>query len=219
MLKRNLTSELITKFNEALAKILEYKNEGKYDHALDVIDSTLKEIFRLGMKFFNTLSDDNLIEMIKIDGALNTDKCIMMAKLLEEEADILECQGNSNEAFYISLKSLNLFFQAYIGNNQDCDLQQYFTDINAIIEKTSDYKLDFVLQNHIMDYFLKTGKYDKAENILFEILEDNNFDKDTLEKGLAFYSNLLDKNDDDLQNGNLSREEVEDSLNALNKKL
>lgn len=219
MLKRNLTSELVTKFNEALAKILEHKSECNYDEALRVLDSTLKDIFRLGMKFFNSLSDENLIEMIKTNGTINTDKCIMMAKLLEEESNILECQGKSNEAFYINLKSLNLFIQSYIGNNGDCDLQHHFSDIDIIIEKTSDYKLSFTLQNRIMDYYGKIKKYDKAEDMLFEILEDNDFNKEVLEKGLAFYKELLNKGDEDLHIGNLSKEEVEDSLNTLRKKL
>jgi len=198
MLKRNLTSELVTKFNEALAKILEYKSECNYDEALNVVDNTLKDIFRLGMKFFNSLSDDTLMEMIKTDGTINTDKCIMMAKLLEEESDILECQGESNNAFYIILKSLNLFIQAYIGNNEDCDLQNHFADIDVIIDKISDYKLSFTLQNRIMDYYNKIKKYDKAEDMLFEILEYTNFDKEVLEKGLTFYKELLNKDDEDL---------------------
>ena len=90
MLKRNLTAELVGKFNEALAKIQEYKNEGENEEALSVIDNTLKELFRLGSKFFNSFSDENLIDMVKTDGTINADKCIMMAKLLEEEAEIFE---------------------------------------------------------------------------------------------------------------------------------
>lgn len=219
MLKRNLTSELIGKFNEALAKIKDYKREGKNEEALNAIDNTLKDLFRLGIKFFNSFSDENLIDMVKTDGTINADKCIMMAKLLEEESEILETLGNSNEAFYIYLKSLNLFLEAFLSKNEDCDLQCFFSDIDIIIEKVCDYKVPLILQDKIIDYYIKTKNYDRAENILYEILEDNNFNKSVLEKGISFYKELLTKDNEDLKNGNLDREEIIESLSVLKNKL
>jgi tetratricopeptide (TPR) repeat protein len=219
MLKRNLTAELVGKFNEALAKIKEYREEGKNEEALNVIDDTLKDLFRLGFKFFDSFADENLIDMVKTDGTINADKCIMMAKLLEEDAEILESLGNSNEAFFIFLKSLNLFLEAFLNKDEDCDLQHFFSDIDAIIEKISDYKVPDILQNKIFDYYTKIQNYDKAENILYEILEDNNFSKNTLDKAISFYEELLTKDDEDLEHGNLSREELVESLNILKKKL
>lgn len=219
MLKRNLTDELVGKFDEALAKIKKYREEGKNEEALNVIDDTLKDLFRLGFKFFNSFSDENLIDMVKTDGTINADKCIMMAKLLEEDAEILENLGNSNEAFYISLKSLNLFLEAFLNKDEDCDLQHFFSDIDIIIDKVSDYKVSDILQNKMLDYYTKSQNYDKAENILYDILEDNNFSKNTLDKGISFYEELLTKDDEALENGNLSREEIIESLTILKKKL
>lgn len=219
MLKRNLTSELMSKFNEALNKIIEYRNLGKNEKALAVIDDTLKEIFRLGMKFFNSLSDDNLLDMIRTDGGINTDKCIMMAKLLEEESYILEAQGNLDDSFYIALKSLNLFLQAYEGNKENCDLQHHFSDIEFLIEKLSEYKLPFLIQHKIIDYYVEVTKYDKSEDAMYEILEESNFDKEAVAKGISLYELLLSKSDGDLEKGNLSREEIEESLSLLKKKL
>lgn len=219
MLKRNLTAELVGKFNEALAKIKEYREEGKNEEALIVIDNTLKDLFRLGFKFFNSFSDENLIDMVKTDGTINADKCIMMAKLLEEDAEILEDLGNSDESFYIYLKSLNLFLEAFLNKDEDCDLQGFFSDIDIIIEKICDYKVPVILQNKMIDYYIKTKNYDKAENILYEILEENDFNKNLLEKGISFYEELLNKDDEDLENGNLSKEEIIESLSSLKKKL
>lgn len=219
MLKRNLTAELVGKFNEALAKIKEYREEGKNEEALILIDNTLKDLFRLGFKFFNSFSDENLIDMVKTDGTINADKCIMMAKLLEEDAEILEDLGNSDESFYIYLKSLNLFLEAFLNKDEDCDLQVFFSDIDIIIEKICDYKVPVILQNKMIDYYVKIGNYDKAENILYEILEENDFNKNLLEKGISFYEELLNKDDEDLENGNLSKEEIIESLSSLKKKL
>lgn len=219
MLKRNLTAELVGKFNEALDKILECKKEGKIEEALSIIDNTLKDLFRLGSKFFKSFSNENLIDMVKTDGTINADKCIMMAKLLEEEAEIIEILGDSTEAFYINLKALNLFLEAYLNKDENCDLQNFFSDIDIIIEKVNDYKVPSIIQNKMVDYYVKSQNYDKAENILYEILEDNDFEKDVVKKGISFYEALLNKSDADLENGNLSKEEISESLFILKKKL
>ncbi|WPC41273.1 DUF6483 family protein [Clostridium sp. JS66] len=219
MLKRNLTSELVAKFKEFMDKILELRKEGKNQEALTTIDDTFKEIFRLSSKFFNSFSDENLLDMIKTDGTINADKCIMMAKLLEEEALIFEDENNLDEAFYMNLKSLNLFLEAYVNKNDDCDLQNYFSDIEPIIEKVSSYKIPISIQNKIMDYYLKINSYDKAEDVFYDILENNNFDKNIIEKGLNFYEALLLKGDKDLNENNLPREEINESIKFLKNKL
>lgn len=219
MLKRNLTSELVAKFKEFMDKILKLREEGKNQEALTVIDDTFKEIFRLSSKFFNSFSDENLLDMIKTDGTINADKCIMMAKLLEEEALIFEDENNLDEAFYMNLKSLNLFLEAYVNKNDDCDLQSYFSDIEPIIEKVSPYKIPISIQNKIMDYYLKISSYDKAEDVFYDILENNNFDKKLIEKGINFYEALLLKDDKDLNENNLPREEINESIKFLKNKL
>ncbi|AKA71999.1 DUF6483 family protein [Clostridium scatologenes] len=219
MLKRNLTSELVAKFKEFMDKILELRKEGKNQEALTTIDDTFKEIFRLSSKFFNSFSDENLLDMIKTDGTINADKCIMMAKLLEEEALIFEDENNLDEAFYMNLKSLNLFLEAYVNKNDDCDLQNYFCDIEPIIEKVSSYKIPISIQNKLMDYYLKVNSYDKAEDMFYDILENNNFDENLIKKGLDFYEALLLKDDNDLNENNLPREEINESIKFLKNKL
>lgn len=218
-IKSNLTAALVKKFADALEKILKYKSEGKNEEALNAIDDAFKEIFRLSSKFFNSFSDENLMDMIKTDGTLNADKCIMMAKLLEEEGEIYESQGNVNEAFYLNIKSLNLLLEAYINKDNNCDLQSYFSDIDLIISKILDYKLPASLEYKILDYYVKINMYDKAEDMLYEILETNNFDKPSIEKGISFYESLLTQDDETLEKGNLPREEIEDSLSHLKEKL
>ncbi|MBC2581136.1 DUF6483 family protein [Clostridium sp. DJ247] len=219
MLKRDLTSELVKNFNEILDKILIYKKENKYDECLNLIDNAFKDIFRLSSKFFNSFSHENLIDMIKTDGTINSDKCIMMAKLLEEEGEIFEKQNNLDEAFYMNLKSINLFLEAYLNKDNNCDLDYYFSDIDKLLELVSEYKLPVSLQNKIIDYYAKNQEYDKAENTLYEILDASSFSEDSIRDALDFYEKLLTKDDETLNKANLPREEIEESITSLKQKL
>lgn len=219
MLKRDLTSELVKKFNEILDKILVCKEENKYDECLNLIDNAFKDIFRLSSKFFNSFSHENLVDIIKTDGTVNSDKCIMMAKLLEEEGDIFEKQNNLDQAFYMNLKSLNLFLEAYLNKDNNCDLDYYFSDIEKLLNSLLEYKLPIFLQNKIVDYYIKNEEYDKAENIVYEILDASSFNKDSIRYALDFYEKLLAKDDETLNKANLPREEIEESIVSLKQKL
>ncbi|WP_368490019.1 DUF6483 family protein [Clostridium sp. BJN0013] len=219
MLKRSITDELIKKFEELLEQIIFNKKNENYTKAMNLIDDAFKYIFRLSIKFFNSFSTENLLEIIKSDGTINVDKYIMMAKLLKEEADILENQHKTEDAFYIYEKSLNLFLNAYLIKDDHCNLENYFSDIDPIIIKISPYKLSLDVENKLIEYYLKIGIYDKAENILYEMLQDSNFSEKCLKNALKFYHNLLLKSEDELNRGNLPREEIIESLNSLNEKL
>ncbi|MHC6180655.1 DUF6483 family protein [Clostridium sp. JNZ X4-2] len=215
MLKRTITAELIKKFNELLIKILDGKKNKNYREALDLIDTAFKDMFRLSLKFFNSLSVNSLMEMVKINGTINTDKCIIMAKLLEEEGNILESQNKLNDSFYIHQKSLHLFLNAYLSERVDCELEVHFSDIDSIISKICQYKLSYELENQIVAYYTKSCKYDKAEDIIYELLQENAYSSQSIKYSIEFYNNLLLKSDSELCAGNLPREEIIDSLSSL----
>lgn len=216
MLKRNIVSELVKKFTEALKKIEKLKTCKKYGEALDSIDSVLKDVFRLSVKFFNSLSDENILDMVNTNDILDTDRCIIIAKLLKEEADIFEAQGRLNESFSIYLKSLYLYIKAF-KNQNDAELLTYLSDIDLILEKVVEFKLPNNQLNEIIDYYTEIACYDKAENFLYELLDENNYSPETIEKGIYFYNELLKKDPEDLEKGNLPFEEVKSGLEHLKK--
>ncbi|MBY6777408.1 DUF6483 family protein, partial [Clostridium botulinum] len=62
-------------------------------------------------------------------------------------------------------------------------------------------------------------KLDKAEDMLFYIIDKSNNDKSNIEMGLEFYNKLKQRPEEELIKGNLPLEEVEDSYLELSKKL
>ncbi|WP_446897523.1 DUF6483 family protein [Clostridium sp. LBM24168] len=219
MLKQTLTNELIKKFTYYLNSIETKKCSDDYKSAIKLIDDAFKDIFRLGLKFFNSFTTENIIDMASTNRRQNTDKCIMIAKLLEEEGSILQRQDKLNEAFYINQKSLNIFLDAYINKSDHCELEEYFNDIQPLIDDVFQYKLPITLEEKIKDYYISINKYDKAEDIIYYILEETKYDTTYIEYALKFYNNLLSKEDLDLKNGGLSKLEIKKSITELESKL
>ncbi|OOO62081.1 DUF6483 family protein [Clostridium tepidum] len=78
---------------------------------------------------------------------------------------------------------------------------------NAKINSTDLFKI-------ILNKLFYEGNYDKAEDLIFEELEKNN-SPEVYEIAVKFYTTLLKKSDEELNEGNFSREEIFQGLNDI----
>ncbi|MBP2032513.1 ribosomal protein L9 [Clostridium algifaecis] len=219
MLKRSITNELAQNFINYLNELDKEKNNKNYNEALNLIDTAFKDIFKLDGKFFSSFSTKNLIDMASTKGGISIDKCVMMAKLLEEEAIILEAQNKLDEAFYINQKSLDIFLYAYMDENSTCTLDKYFDDIQPIIDNVYEYKLPVSLETKIRDYYVISNKYSNADNVVYDILEQNDYNENLIKDSLDFYNKILLKENSILESGGITKSEIKESINELKSRL
>ncbi|MBE6067668.1 MAG: hypothetical protein E7211_08230 [Clostridium lundense] len=214
MLKSNFSKRLTNQFEESFEEVLNLTKDKNYDVALQLIDETFSNLFRLNSLFFNSMSNDNLIDILKVGGEIEKDKAIIISKLLEQRAHILAIQGKDNESFYIYIKALNLFIEAFLCD-KETDLHRYFEDIPDIIEKTSGYVLSEETLKRIISYYKEVGDFASAEDYLYELFDVTGKDEDSITFAKEFYDSLLKLDDAALEKGNLSREEILEAKNSL----
>ena len=77
------------------------------------------------------------------------------------------------------------------------------------------------LNEKIFQYYRITGRYSKAEDLLYSMIDASSYidKKRLIEEGNLFYKNILNKTDEELERGNLPRNEVLDGINELNRKM
>jgi hypothetical protein len=213
MLKNDYIMRIIEQFINAMALILRYQKADEYEKALQTTGDTFTKIFGAGSDFFNSLADQDLINLLKTNGALDKDKTIMIAALLKIEGDLFESQKNSDESSHRYLKSLNLYLESYLNDNPNGRAQtistDYYNDIENLLQKLDSYELPPQTKNRIWQYFEKEGKYSRAEDLLYELYEETPED-DLFGQGISFYDRLMQKNDQQLNAGDLPRDEVEE---------
>ncbi|HGG0417693.1 hypothetical protein EXQ42_16215 [Clostridium botulinum] len=66
----------------------------------------------------------------------------------------------------------------------------------------------------ILNKLFYEGNYDKAENLIFEELEKND-SPEVYEIAVEFYNALLKKSDEELNEGNFSRDEIYQGLDDI----
>jgi len=214
MVNKDYILRMAEKFGRAMAIILHLRAYNKYEEALITVDDLLLQTTGLPSSFINSVSDEMLIQAISPLGTLNVEKCLWIAVLLKAEGEIYDDQGKSNESYYRYLKALHLYLLALSRETIAPDASIY-TNIQELLNKLADYELPISTQEKLFPYYEHTGKYDKAEDVLFELIEASTEKSVFIEQGRAFYARLEAKNDYDLERGNLSREEVMEGLVQL----
>lgn len=222
MTQRDYILRMFEEMSRAIAQIVYHREIKDYQATHDLIDEQFRQTLGMGSGFIHSLSDETLLSMLTTLGTLNIEKCWLIATLLKAEGDLYEEEQDENKSYYSYLKSCNLFLEALYDQNQNRDIEK-IAEVEELLRKLEAYELPLRTRQLLFWYFEYTGRYGKAEDMLFDILEtepDEEMEsiegtEEMLAKGEAFYKRLLSKNDAALGIGNFSRSEIKDGLARL----
>ncbi|HVB72870.1 MAG TPA: DUF6483 family protein [Ktedonobacteraceae bacterium] len=207
---------LTEQMGRALAQILWNKERQDYQGALSFIDEQYKLMLGMGAGFIHSAPEETLLAMLTSLGTLNTEKCWLLATLLKAEGEIYEAQENENDSYYSYLKAINLYLEVLSVDNSFDRIDQV-AEIEGLIHKLNDYDLPPHTQEMLFRYYERTGRFARAEDVLFEMLEAGPVDNEMIGNGIAFYRRLQQKSDAVLLGANFSREKVEVGLGKLSR--
>ncbi len=214
MINRDYILRLAEQFGRELSIILGLRERNKYEDALIYIDNLLLKNTGLTLRFIDALSEDALIEALSPLGHLNVSSCLTAAILLDAEGDVYEDMGRPNDSYYRYSKSLYLFLTVLPHESVE-SCTRFIAGVDELLDKLADYELPASLKRKLLPYYEHIQRYGKAEDTLYELLEDTPHDHTLIEQGRQFYMRLLKQDDAILQIGNFSREEAAEGLRSL----
>jgi len=124
----------------ALAQIIYHKEIHDYQGSLSLIDELFKQTVGAGSGFLHAISEETLLAMLTLLGVLNVEKALLVATLLKTEGDIYENQGSPEAAYESYLKSLNLFLEILLCDDNLHDLH-VSTEVEDLMGKLEAYEL------------------------------------------------------------------------------
>ena len=214
MINRDYILRLAEQFGRELSIILGLRKRNKYEDALIYIDDLLLKNTGLTLRFADVLSEDALIEALSPLGHLNVSSCLTTAILLEAEGDVYEDMGRTNDSYYRYSKSLYLFLTALPHEPLE-SCTNFVVGVDGLLDKLADYELPASLKSKLFPYYEYIQRYGKAEDTLYELLEDTPHDHTLIEQGRQFYMRLLKQDDIALQTRDFSHEEAVEGLQSL----
>ena len=214
MITRDYFMRMIHQLAQVIAKVLGSSQVQQYDAALEDIQLSSKQLLGIDLRLLTTLSDEEFVRLLALGDRFDVEKCVVAGELLRLVGYVREQEGNEDERVHCYTTSLSLFLELLIRESGVLP-KEYYDEIELLIGKLSSYELPLRLKVKLFRYYEAVGKFDSAENTLFEIADA---DHEFAEEGRKFYERLRSKTDDELGNGNLPRDEVEASLVDLEKR-
>jgi hypothetical protein len=215
MIERDYIMRMITMMTAVIMKVLRLKHAHDYPQALIELETASRSILGVPLPFLNGLSEDQLITLYHSDLNASAVKLHVAGMLLKEEADVLLLQGHTEEGTAHSAKALHLLVEALVSTGETLD-DHHLEAIDGLWDRLRERELAPTLRVRLMKYCEWKGNFGKAEDLLYELIEeDERFTRD----GVSFYERLLQRPDDVLEKGNLPREEVEQGLKRTRDRL
>ncbi len=215
MIERDYILRMFKLLGQALSRILFLKEIEKYDDALTEIDNATQTLLGLNIDIIERMPVSGLKDILGSDPELLHSRLYTAGALLKEKGQILELQEKHDQVASMYMKSLCLFMEE-MPVFENLDYKKRVETIDFVIDRLSEYEIPIELKKRLAVYYEKTGKYDKMEDIIFEIIED---DPGFLQNGISFYERLLLKSDAELDDGALPRIEVQEGLAELQKRM
>jgi tetratricopeptide (TPR) repeat protein len=204
---------MIEQLSRFLTNALLKKDAKEYLGAVTEIKKAGKMFLGLGPEAMDSLSDSDLIHLWRVAHDLDAEKCALAAQIFKAEGEIYEDEGNDDKAVASYLKSLSLLTETINFLKEKIPVE-LITSVDFLADHLDIATLPFPLQQKLFTTYATIGRFAKAEDLLYEMVNE---DASFADEGRKFYRQLLKRSDRELEQGNLPRTEVVEGLAKLNK--
>lgn len=214
-----LKDDLIQRTIEQLAGVIKAVTELKTDenilHAEDSIAKAYQQHTGSSAHLFRQLSTDQLVAMLSSSGNVDREKAYLLAVIFYSDAQLQKAKGDEVN-IALQLNALDLFLEAGIDAVGEDDVDER---IQGVLQDLEDFILPEATHWRQLDYALYTGRFADAEDKLFSMLSELGATENVVTKGRKVYKYLLQQDDDDLEKGDLPRDEVEEGRSEFETQL
>lgn len=209
--RRDYLLRMMEEMTEAVGAALGLRQQNRHTEALARLDELLKKRFRLPLPLLESLPPEQIIDLFRMGGTVEVDKLQQASRLLEEAGRTRQDMGEPDQGLQLLMKALHLYVYSAL-NGASMEPLQLPERITAVHEQVKEYLLPLELDKLLAAYFEREGLYAQADEIWFDLGVKQ---KPLLHEAVAFYDRLLQRPDDELERGGLSRTEAEQGKEEL----
>ncbi|MEC0225510.1 DUF6483 family protein [Paenibacillus alba] len=221
MFKRDYFMRQIEQMTVMLHRILFNKEHIPLEDAQQLLDEASRHLLGLNIRSLQALSSKDILELLSYHGSLDTAKAMVIGDMFAAQGDMLQRHEQMDEAYHAYLKSLDLLLHLSLSSEVDPKDEasgEIGSRIDQSLERLNRWMMPEDMKRLLFVHYEKVGNYAKVEDVLFHYMEDHPDQAELLGQGVAFYEKLLDAEDDALQAGNFSKDEVLDGLRIVRDK-
>jgi tetratricopeptide (TPR) repeat protein len=214
MIRKSYSFTKIEDYPAFLDSIENLKEEKRYNEILDLTNDFLVNHYSISSSELYAFSDKELLDLIECNDEPDQEKWPCIADVLVEEGDAYEAQNLREKAAKRYDKALLILMELCRRESTTFTLANH-SRIEDIFSRIVIFDLPLLTKLRLFHYLEDRQKYATAEDVLFNMIEESGRDLNIRQEGVKFFERLLSKPDSELKKGNMTREEVEESLTRL----
>ncbi|GIP32694.1 DUF6483 family protein [Paenibacillus sp. J2TS4] len=214
MYHRDYLMRLIGQMTQMLGRLAGLRKEQKADQAEAIMEEWLGRSLGISLKLIRALSYQDLIKLLTSGNGVDTDKLLIVARLVREDGELTESVQGRDAAYPMYVKSLMLLFAARGLGITQTDYMDLVAETDGLLDKLAPYSLEKDCLHEICRYCLQMERYSDAEDWLFEWIGQDAHGE-AIQFGHKMYERLLQLSDAELQQGRLPREEIREAQQEL----
>lgn len=211
MFQKDYLMRMIEQFTNFVAKIMGLKVSGQIEEVHLELNGALLHYTGLSEEALRKLSAKDLLHLLGGNDEFTVKKRVMIAELLKLKADTYFESGSQELSYDLYLKSFHIYGETIL-SSKDSAHRSHLDWTNEMIYRLKHFSIPSETRRLLFQYYERVGEYGKAEDELFEILDQDIHRSRVLSEGKDFYHRLEDKSPDELQKGNLPLHEVQEGL-------
>ncbi|MHB1294654.1 MAG: DUF6483 family protein [Anaerolineae bacterium] len=214
MAQKDYVRRLAEQVAMVLAEVLHLRDLGRTDEALGAVDAAYRSLFGLSARFVDAVHPSEILALLRVGEVFDVSRGLALAKLLKQEGQLYAQGERYEQALARYRKALHVVLETLLVADS-AERAEYAPLVDELLASTADIPLPDEVRFQIVRYHERSRAYGRAEDALYELLENPATRAAAIKAGRAFYERLLRHDDHDLSAGNLPRPEVLEGLAAL----
>lgn len=220
MLRNDYIIRQILELVKVAARIIRKIVTGRTKEAEQDVRGELVARTGLDLETLGSLSYDSMVRIVGGlgAGAFDPVRLITTAEMLGLEAEICEASGESDMAMDWRLRALTLYLAGHellLHESLGPARLRLETLLEQVLDRVDESDLPAPTRIGLFAYMASTGRLAKAEDLLFQLLQDEVGGLDLLASAISIYRSWLELPDHLLESGGLPRDEVQEGLEEL----
>jgi hypothetical protein len=215
MFRDDYIIRMIRQFGQIIAYIAGLRTQQRYPLALIAIDDAYRNRLGLGSDAVAGLSERELLALIRFGENDDTwrDEGTYIAALLYAEAAIYQAQAELDRMAPRAILALQLVIECSLNSN--AALPEFLPDPDDLRGMLLDVAVPVTTWIGLIRLYEQEQAFDRAEDLLFYLLDGDPHCQPLIDAGLAFGTRLQALDDHVLAAGGLPRAEVAELLAQL----
>jgi hypothetical protein len=214
MPQKDYIIRMIEEFVQVMAEALGLRREGRLEAALSLLDRSAARFAGLSLRQLDALPWESLRTLLTVGGSLDVQRSVFLAELRRLEGEIRDERTGGGAGMSSSVLALRLYMEVVAARGFET-LEERREHALALANRLRSAPLDTDVRLGLWRFELATGRFGRAEDALFAVLDERPGDLTAVDEGIAAYDSLLDRDDAELEAGDLPRDEVLDGLARL----